>query len=146
MVLFPTLSPEEINLITVKEQRISDKLKKKKRHNHGKIFIASTTCPVMLESQRWGGFTAAWPKQRRQGVHTTLSIAPRVFISTWLLNYWIWFYKIMFFLLFPTLSRKHLHRVHKNNSWSGPPIPKRSTSHSYTLKGKVTCCAWELSL
>jgi len=31
MVLFPTLSPEEINLITVKEQRISGKLKKKKK-------------------------------------------------------------------------------------------------------------------
>lgn len=31
MILFPTLSPEEINLITVKEQRISDKLKKKKK-------------------------------------------------------------------------------------------------------------------
>lgn len=51
MVLFPILSPEEINLITVKEQRISDKFKKKK-HNRGKIFIASTTCPVMLGSQR----------------------------------------------------------------------------------------------
>lgn len=52
MVLFPILSPEEINLITVKEQRISGKFKKKKKHNRGKIFIASTTCPVMLGSQR----------------------------------------------------------------------------------------------
>lgn len=39
MILFPTLSPEEINLITVKEQRISDKLKKKKGTTMGKYLL-----------------------------------------------------------------------------------------------------------
>lgn len=39
MVLFPILSPEEINLITVKEQRISDKFKKKKSTIVGKYLL-----------------------------------------------------------------------------------------------------------
>lgn len=38
MVLFPILSPEEINLITVKEQRISDKFKKKKAQSWENIY------------------------------------------------------------------------------------------------------------
>lgn len=79
MVLCPPLSPEEINLITVKEQRISDKLKKKKAQPWENIYCKCNLPCNAGESEARG---SRLRDQNKEGsVYTLLRQQPHVFLA-----------------------------------------------------------------